>query len=197
MGISFEDFDQWNEIKSKILNGLILCPSCDQWSNQIRKIPDRFLPFMATRYVRQCEYACDYCIADASERKRKYEHRNDEPTCGGFHFGNDEYSDCRGGFVYFADCGSMKIKIGFSHNEKTIMNRVSAIKRDYKITTPKLMKYVETNCCTSLEGWFHRKFTKIQRELFLLDESQYKYVLELPDYIQVKKDRYAVIFSNL
>lgn len=188
MSISFENINQWNEIKSKILHGLIPCPSCDRWCDQVRKIPDRYIPFMMTRYSHQCEYACDYCIAEASDRKRRYEHRNDKPTCWGFHSRNGGTQEsCLDGFVYFADCGNMQIKIGCSRSEKAIVNRVSAIKRDYKISSPKLIKHVETNCYTTLERWFHTKFNKIQRELFLLDESQYQYILDLPDFISVGK----------
>lgn len=187
-GISFCDFQQWSDIKSKIQNDMMPCPYCGEWRSRLFKIPDRYLSYRGIFNDVQSDYSCEYCISKFSQSRKEREHKDDTPTCLSFHF--DAANMCRDGFVYFSDCGDMRIKIGCSRTKAGIKSRLTAIKRVYGIESKQLLKAVETNCYTSLEKWFHAKFNRIDRELFLLDEYQYKYVVDLPDYIVVKRSSF-------
>lgn len=184
MDIEFKGFEQWLGVKTKISEGFVPCPVCNQWTNDIRKVPERFRLYTSP-FARK-EYACVYCIAKGSGYRKKLEEDAQKPKCTTFH-------NCPSGFVYFLDCSHDSdgmVKIGTAKTMRNVRNRMSDAKRTYGLSCdPLLMRVIETNCGISLEHFMHDVFKKkrMYREMFVLDEEATRYILRLDNYMKVYK----------
>jgi len=189
MEIKFVDFDQWGSIKDRISRGFIPCPVCDQWTNDIRVFPERLMRYEP--FFKRERYACVYCIASASNKKREIERESKIPKCYHTH----KHPQCVSGFVYFLDCsndGDNMVKIGTARTMKNVRARLIDAKRTYGLScAPTLIRVVETNCGISLEKYIHGILgnKRLYREMFVLDDESNKYISNLSDYIEVVKGR--------
>lgn len=190
MGIEFKDFDQWLWVKDRISGGFIPCPVCNQWTNDIRKIPDGLMRYISIFTIK--EYACGNCIDTAVGNKTRDEIDAKTPKCNII----SHKRNCTSGFVYFADCSSRDIfmvKIGTSKSSKGISSRLYDVRKSYGLVNPpNLLRVVETNCGVSLEKYIHDvlRNKRLYREMFELDDDVSRYIAGINDYVEVGKIRY-------